>query len=90
MNLEVFSGEHKFSQKTRTFEKPGRWQFSPAAALITAGGRLVLAILERMVTDKGGTYLLTDTDSMLIEWNRPTPHLSANQDLKQFSIIAHN
>ena len=64
--LEVFSGEHKFKQKTCIFEKPGRWQFSPAAALITAGGRLVLAILERMVINKGGTYLLTDTDSMLI------------------------
>src|SRR5262245_45186327 len=36
----------------------------PAAALITAGGRLMLAILERMVRDLGGTYLLTDTDSM--------------------------
>jgi len=64
--LEVFSGEHKFNQTTFIFEKPGRWQFSPAAALITSGGRLVLAILERMVSNKGGTYLLTDTDSMLI------------------------
>ena len=64
--LVVFSGEHKFKQKTFILEKPGRWQFAPAAALITAGGRLMLAILERMVANKGGTYLLTDTDSMLI------------------------
>jgi len=64
--LEVFSGEHKFKQRTLNVEMPGRWQFAPAAALITAGGRLVLSILERMVTDKGGAYLLTDTDSMLI------------------------
>jgi hypothetical protein len=64
--LDVFSGEHKFKQKAFTLEKPGRWQFAPAAALITAGGRLVLTILERMVIDRGGTYLLTDTDSMLI------------------------
>lgn len=64
--LEVFSGEHKFSQTTRVVERPGRWQFPPAAALITAGGRLVLAILEWLVTQQGGSYLLTDTDSMLI------------------------
>jgi hypothetical protein len=64
--LDVFSGEHKFKQKTFIVEKPGLWQFAPLAALITAGGRLVLAILERMVNESGGTYLLTDTDSMLI------------------------
>ncbi len=62
--LEVFSGEHEFDQPTLVVEREGRFQFAPAAALITAGGRLVLAILERMVEDLGGTYLLTDTDSM--------------------------
>jgi hypothetical protein len=64
--LKVFSGEHKFAQTTHTVERSGGWQFPPAAALITPGGRLILAILERMVTLKGGSYLLTDTDSMLI------------------------
>jgi hypothetical protein len=62
--LDVFSGEYQFAQTTFAVERPGRWQFPPAAALITAGGRLMLAILERMVKDLGGTYLLTDTDSM--------------------------
>jgi hypothetical protein len=33
---------------------------------ITAGGRLLLAILEKMVTDAGGAYLMCDTDSMAI------------------------
>jgi hypothetical protein len=46
-------------------ERPGKFQFPPAAALITAGGRLMLSLLECMVKDLGGTYLLTDTDSML-------------------------
>jgi hypothetical protein len=63
--LDVFSGEHKFQQSTFLVERPGKLQFPPAAALITAGGRLMLGILERMVKDLGGTYLLTDTDSML-------------------------
>jgi hypothetical protein len=63
--LDVFSGEYNFQQSTFVVERPGKLQFPPAAALITAGGRLMLAILERMVKDLGGTYLLTDTDSML-------------------------
>jgi len=62
--LEVFSGEHEFDQPTFVVERQGKFQFAPAAALITSGGRLILAILERMVKDLGGTYLLTDTDSM--------------------------
>lgn len=62
--LEVFSGKYHFDQPTFVVERPGRWQFPPAAALITAGGRLMLAILECMARDLGGTYLLTDTDSM--------------------------
>jgi hypothetical protein len=63
--LEVFSGEHKFTQPAVIVERPGRFQFSPAAALITAGGRLMLAVLERLAKQKRATYLLTDTDSML-------------------------
>jgi hypothetical protein len=38
----------------------------PVSALITAGGRLLLALLEKMVADAGGTYLMVDTDSMAI------------------------
>ncbi len=65
--LEIFSGEYKRSETTCEIERPGKWQFPPAAALITAGGRLMLAILEQMVVDeRQGAYLLTDTDSMLI------------------------
>jgi hypothetical protein len=63
--LEVFSGEHRFPQPTFVVERPGKFQFPPAAALITAGGRLILSLLECMIKDLGGTYLLTDTDSML-------------------------
>jgi len=64
-HLNIFSGEIKCHQPTFVVERPGKFQFPPAAALITAGGRLMLALLERMVKDLGGTYLLTDTDSML-------------------------
>jgi hypothetical protein len=63
--LKVFSGQHKFNETSCKIERPGKWYFPPAAALITAGGRLMLSILEHMVESLGGTYLLTDTDSML-------------------------
>jgi hypothetical protein len=36
--LDVFSGEHEFDQSTFVVEREGRFQFAPAAALITAGG----------------------------------------------------
>src|SRR5262249_41420221 len=60
-----FSGDERRTQRTQTFEQPGPWYFPPAA-LITAGGRLLLAMLERMVTDAGGSYLMCDTDSMAV------------------------
>ena len=64
--LLIFSGENKREQSRCTVERPGDWQFLPAAALITAGGRLMLAIMEHMVERRGGTYLLTDTDSIYL------------------------
>jgi hypothetical protein len=63
--IEIFSGEFKSEEKTTVVELPGRFQFPPAAALITAGGRLMLAALEKLIKNQKGTYLLTDTDSML-------------------------
>jgi hypothetical protein len=64
--IGIFSGNESRTERTCIFEQPGPWYFPPVSALITAGGRLLLAILERMVTDAGGTYLMCDTDSMAI------------------------
>ena len=64
--IQVCSGEHHFERTVSTVEKPGPWYFPPVAALITAGGRLLLAMLEKMVTDAGGAYMMCDTDSMAI------------------------
>lgn len=47
-------------------ETPGTFSFPPIAALITAGARLVLALIERMVNNHGGSYAFCDTDSMAI------------------------
>jgi hypothetical protein len=47
-------------------EYAGEYCFPPFASLITAAARLMLALLERCVTDLGGTHAMEDTDSMAI------------------------
>jgi len=47
-------------------EEPGEFCFPPFAAFIAGAARLMLAMLERCVTDLGGTYAMCDTDSMAI------------------------
>jgi hypothetical protein len=47
-------------------ERPGPWNFFPIASTITAGARLLLAALERLVVDRGGVVAYRDTDSSLV------------------------
>jgi hypothetical protein len=47
-------------------EEPGEFCFPPFAACITAGARLMLAMLEQCVSDLGGVHVFCDTDSMAI------------------------
>jgi hypothetical protein len=51
---------------TDKYDKPGEYCYPPVAALITGAARLMLAMLERSVTDAGGTWAFADTDSMAI------------------------
>lgn len=53
--IGIFSGDGSRTERTCVVEPPGPWYFPSVAALITAGGRLLLAVLERMVTDTDGT-----------------------------------
>lgn len=55
-----------FSCRVAHPDVPGQYCFPPMAALITGAARLMLALLERSVTDLGGTYAMEDTDSMAI------------------------
>lgn len=64
VKLDVFSGEHYHRQSARDIEVPGKWYFPALASLITSGGRLLLAMAEKCITDEGGTWLFGDTDSM--------------------------
>lgn len=55
-----------FTCKVTNSEQPGEFCFPPLASLITGAARLMLALLEKCVTDLGGTYAMEDTDSMAI------------------------
>jgi hypothetical protein len=58
--------DESFTCEVSAPETPGEFCFPPIAALITGAAHLQLALLERCVTDLGGTYAMEDTDSMAI------------------------
>ena len=65
--ITVYSGDQVFEQTAPdTIEQPGSFYFPLLGALITSGGRLLLAMIERCVRDAGGTYLCCDTDALII------------------------
>lgn len=66
MEIEVFSGNESFRTTSDVVEEPGKWFAPHVASLITSGGRLLLAMLERCITDSGGNFLFCDTDSAAI------------------------
>ncbi|MGB2627033.1 MAG: hypothetical protein WAK20_09610, partial [Candidatus Acidiferrum sp.] len=65
-DIKVFSGTTSKIMPSLYVEKVGPWYFPPLASLITSGGRLLLAMLERCVKAARGSYLFCDTDSMCI------------------------
>jgi hypothetical protein len=69
--LEVYSGDnHLTLSNVKEIEAPGPWFFAPLASLICSGGRLLLAMAEKSVTDAGGTWMAADTDSIMIVANK--------------------
>jgi len=64
--VKVFSGEESFETTSDVVEEPGKWFAPHIASLITSGGRLLLAMLEKCIANAGGTFLFCDTDSAAI------------------------
>jgi hypothetical protein len=64
--IRVYAGEQILSESSRYIEELGPWYFPPIASLITSGGRLLLAMLEKCIHKARGGYLFCDTDSMCI------------------------
>lgn len=59
-SLDTIPIQHK------TFEKPGDYFAAPIATFITAGGRLLLAIFERLVRDNKLLIGMMDTDGTFV------------------------
>ena len=67
VSVEVFgSGPEPFDSATGAPETPGEYCFPPIAACITGAARLMLALLEALVVQAGGSWAMCDTDSMAI------------------------
>lgn len=81
-----------FSCQIANPEIPGEFCFPPLASLITGAARLMLAMLEKCVTDLGGTYAMEDTDSMAIvatEHGGPVKYPEVLRNKKTASEILH-
>jgi hypothetical protein len=51
---------------TRRVEEPGQYFHPAVATFVAGGGRLLLALIMRLVGDLGGSYVFCDTDSVFI------------------------
>lgn len=60
------AGVPSFEYPTRSEEKPGRYFHPLLSTLITGAARLMLAITERLVVDRGLAWAFCDTDSMAL------------------------
>jgi hypothetical protein len=85
--LEVYSGDdYRTLSNVKEVELPGKWFFAPLASLICSGGRLLLAMVEKYVTDAGKTWIAADTDSMMVVANKNGTDVAGARPLPQHYI----
>jgi hypothetical protein len=58
--------DQPFVTRVSALEDPGEYCFPPVAACITAGARLLLALIEYEVISLGGSWVFCDTDSLAV------------------------
>jgi len=63
---DVWTGQGHFEARIAREEYPGQWFFSPRGAIVTAGARLLLGMMERLVNRGGGCIVSMHTDSALV------------------------
>jgi len=86
--LKVFSGEESFDTTSVVVEEPGKWFAPHIASLITSGGRLLLAMLERCIADAGGTFLFCDTDSAAIVSTKHRRRIAMPDDVEPITALS--
>ena len=82
-DIWLFGGESWIST-SRDIERPGPYSYPPISTCITAAARLMLAMLERCVTDYHGRWAFTDTDSMAIVADTNAENLTGD-----FAVLSH-
>jgi hypothetical protein len=65
VKVDVYGMDHFYDWVDRV-ETPGQWFFSPFAATITAGGRLLLSLTLNEIAQRGGSFVFADTDAVAI------------------------
>lgn len=63
----------RLTARTRRPEKPGPHAFLPAAAAVSAGARLILAMAEHEIAASGGTVAAVHADSLTVVCFNPEP-----------------
>ncbi len=89
-NIKVFSGEESFVTTSDVVEEPGKWFAPHIGSLITSGGRLLLAMLEKCIGDAGGTFLFCDTDSAAIVSSKHRQQIAMPDGAKPISSLSWN
>jgi hypothetical protein len=90
--VRVYSGEGPpyTANKKQIVERPGKWYAPYLGSLITAGGRLLLGMLETCVDELGGEYAWADTDSLAIVSQREGGGLSTVPGCRGRLILTHS
>jgi hypothetical protein len=88
--IKVFSGEESFETTSDVLEESGKWFAPHIGSLITAGGRLLLAMLEKCITVAGGTFLFCDTDSAAIVSAKCRQRIAMPDGAKSISALSWN
>ena len=79
--------EEPYSLTTDAPETPGPFSFPPLAAMITAGSRLLLSLIQYEVLKRDGVYAFCDTDSMAVVSRPDGGSLSINGCNKPIRIL---
>lgn len=80
---------NKAGRRTRPGERPGPWNFLPLASSVTAGSRLLLAVMEQMVRARGGVAIYCDTDSWLVLSSRDGGTFALSEDTTAKELSFH-
>jgi hypothetical protein len=87
--LKVFSSEESFETTSDVVEEPRKWFAPHVASLITAGGRLLVATLEKCIADMGGAYLFCDTDSAAIVATKNRQKIAMPDGAEPIAAFSH-